>query len=543
MRRHARLVSAICLVFFFSLPPGRLEARDFYVDAENGSPSGDGSSDNPWQSIQEVIDSGLIRSQTWESLPYEEGKQLVVVNPDAPVKAGDTIYLRDGYYGDLFIQSLYNEGDITIAAEPGHEPHLRTIHVQGGAHWVFRGLTVSTSFEEPLDKSTLVFLENHGFRGPVHHILVQDCTLMTVADSSGWSAQDWNDYASNGVRADGDDITIKGCHLLNVNFGISFTGERSVAEENVIENFSGDGMRGLGNYERFEHNVVKNCYDVNENHDDGFQSWSTGPDGVGSGEVVGVQLIGNVIINFEDPNQPLRGTLQGIGCFDGIYRDWVVENNLVIVDHYHGISLYGAVGCRIVNNTVYDPTEEDPGPAWIMIHDDKDGTVSSDCIVRNNIAPVFNGIDAPGITADHNLTIDDPLALFVDPGAYDFHLLATAPAVDQGSPDEAPMVDLDGVPRPQGAGWDLGAYEYHEGEPVWPDGGVDAAEGGDAAVGQDASSQDGSPSDTGQARSGCACRAASDSSLPEALLWFLALLVWFRLKPGVFRSKKTSVSG
>ena len=44
-------------------------------------------------------------------------------------------------------------------------------------------------------------------------------------------------------------------------------------------------------------------------------------------------LRGNTIINYEDPGQPHRGTLQGIGCFDGMFVDWVIENNVVIVDH------------------------------------------------------------------------------------------------------------------------------------------------------------------------------------------------------------------
>ncbi len=535
-----RLFYAFCLSGLFAIGfPGSAAATDFYVDAVQGSPSGDGSRDHPWQSIQDVIDVGLIRTQTWEHLPYEEGDRLVVIHPDAPVQPGDTIYLRDGYYGDLLIQSLYNEGDITIAAQPGHHPRLRTIYVQGGGHWVFRGLTISPSFEEPLSKTTIVFFENHGFQGPAQDILLEDCHLMSVEDSSGWSAQDWNDYASNGVRADGDRITIKGCHLLNVDFGITLSGEYSVAQDNVIENFSGDGMRGLGNYERFEHNVVKNCYDVNDNHDDGFQSWSVGPDGVGTGEVVGVELLGNVIINFEDPEQPFRGTLQGIGCFGGMYVDWVVENNVIIVDHYHGISFYGAVGCRIVNNTVFDPTPESPGPAWIMIHDHKDGTPSSDCIVRNNLAVQFVGMDSPGVTSDHNLIIDDPLTLFVDPTGYDFHLLPTAQAIDEGSPEDAPAEDIEGVSRPQGQAWDIGAYEYHEGEPVFPDAGLDGG-GRDAGGDVDALDQDGASSGSGSKSSGCGCVAAGRAPFPLPIVWFSAFVVWFRLKQRRIRSKKDS---
>ena len=69
-----------------------------------------------------------------------------------------------------------------------------------------------------------------------------------------------------------------------------------------------------------------------------------GPGGVGTGEVRDVVLRGNVIINNLNPDHPLHATLQGIGCFDGLFVNWVVENNVVITDHWHGISLYGAIG-------------------------------------------------------------------------------------------------------------------------------------------------------------------------------------------------------
>ena len=61
-------------------------------------------------------------------------------------------------------------------------------------------------------------------------------------------------------------------------------------------------------------------------------------------------LRGNLFINFENPNQPLKGTLQGIGCFDGFFVDWVVENNVVVTNHWHGIS-FSACATRASSTT------------------------------------------------------------------------------------------------------------------------------------------------------------------------------------------------
>jgi hypothetical protein len=50
---------------------------------------------------------------------------------------------------------------------------------------------------------------------------------------------------------------------------------------------------------------------------------------------------------------------------------------------------------------------------------------------------------------------DDPL--FV--GAGDYHLTAGSPSIDAGTSDDAPGTDIEGTTRPQGNGYDMGAYE------------------------------------------------------------------------------------
>jgi hypothetical protein len=51
----------------------------------------------------------------------------------------------------------------------------------------------------------------------------------------------------------------------------------------------------------------------------------------------------------------------------------------------------------------------------------------------------------------------DPL--FVSPSTFDFHLQSTSPAIDSGAAILSVTTDLDGVLRPQGLGYDVGAYE------------------------------------------------------------------------------------
>jgi hypothetical protein len=88
------------------------------------------------------------------------------------------------------------------------------------------------------------------------------------------------------------------------------------------------------------------------------------------------------------------------------------------------------------------------------------------------------------------MTLDDAnmQALFVDVGMRDLHLRpGAAAAIDQGSAEQAPAIDADGIARPQGAGVDLGAYEWHEAGVQPVDGGVGGSAGAGAGAGAGAS--------------------------------------------------------
>ena len=54
--------------------------------------------------------------------------------------------------------------------------------------------------------------------------------------------------------------------------------------------------------------------------------------------------------------------------------------------------------------------------------------------------------------------VGDPC--FVNPSLGDFHLKPNSPAIDKGSPIDAPSYDFEGDPRPAGSGYDIGIDEY-----------------------------------------------------------------------------------
>jgi hypothetical protein len=142
----------------------------------------------------------------------------------------------------------------------------------------------------------------------------------------------------------------------------------------------------------------------------------------------------------------------------------------------------------VVNNTVVDLAPGRPGPPWIRITAHKDGTPSTHCVLRNNLSTAFSVDPDPTTMSDHNMTITDPDAFFIDFPARDVRLKTGSAAVDAGSADLAPPTDRAGRPRPQGEGVDLGAYEYSTDEDrdgmddAWEEhhfGGTGLSDGGD----------------------------------------------------------------
>lgn len=75
--------------------------------------------------------------------------------------------------------------------------------------------------------------------------------------------------------------------------------------------------------------------------------------------------------------------------------------------------------------------------------------------VANNVSSLPLATATPsGVTFLDNIESHDPLLNSI------FHLDPASPAIDKGMPLQEVAVDIDGTTRPQGRGWDMGAFEF-----------------------------------------------------------------------------------
>lgn len=327
-----------------------LAGATYYADPATGSGRGDGSAARPWRTLEEVARARRLRS-------------------------GDTLLLGTGYHGDVTLEGE-NDEPVTIAAAPGREPRLGRLVLRRGRGWRIRGLAISPSFgeggeggegreREPYRGDIVVLAEG----GPSSDVVLEDCFVFTELDSSSWTAKEWME-AKSGIFSGrhGTGITLRNNHVLNTRFGIALSSPDSVCEGNVVRNFSADGIRVTRDGITLQYNVVRNIYvgsrDGDDNHDDGIQCFLFNK---GTGTVRNVTIRGNILVQRDAGTEPPLATdMQGIGFFDGPLIDFVVEQNVVLVAHWHGVSLYDAQGCTIKDNACYSRWNTKAKP-WVML--------------------------------------------------------------------------------------------------------------------------------------------------------------------------------
>jgi hypothetical protein len=447
---------AKCIIVLGFMAASTVFASDYYCDPAGGLPTNPGTSASPWRRLEEVFSTGKTFAN------------------------GDTIYLRNGNHGNPVIKGGISSGNRTIKAQSGHTPKMRTLRFQAdAARWTVDGVLVSPQEADgSLTSATLVQIDagaaNNIFKNS--HVRYAPDNIAATWDNTAWVNNSGtavyiigsnNQIQSNQVRNTRQGIMLERTSTA----GAGATG--SLVSGNSIEHFWEDAFRCKISDCTLEYNTAVNSYQVvppgmesDPPHRDMFQSYR----GDGSfTSINNVVLRGNVFISRKGTRYtkvPFQVgsnyTIQGIGCFDGPYSNWTIENNVVMVEVGLAIGLYGMDNSRIVNNTVV------PNPlgtnSEIRIVNEKGGSPSDNDIIRNNLAHTLNIGAATNAHQSNNIAVSAYTTFFVNYGECDVHLKSGSPAINAGTTTDAPAIDADKAAR--STPYDVGAYEFGAITPV-----------------------------------------------------------------------------
>lgn len=429
-------------------------AATWYCDPVDGSTvSGDGSPDHPWGTLQSVFAANKIQRRTVEGGP--------ITNPPLPVAQGDTLKLRTGYHGYIDYSGWWNtDGAITIEADDGETPTMAYWGMSACSYWILRGLTFRSDLGTGAGTAVVTFSES-GSSYP-HHITVEDCDISCATDATvaSWTTGQWASETINGINSRAADANLADNTIHNVSYGIQAGGNRTIVQRNTIHRFAGDGMRwwggsGGGDDMIWQYNVITDSLSVDTNHDDGFQIYSGGL------TVTGLTIRGNMILSPNDVSIPYTSSCQGIFSGGTDIVGWQVINNLIVTNHTEGIALETPKNTMVANNTLVrvPGMSNDPHIRWLDLFGT--GNDMSNCVFRNNITGTISS-PTTGLAVDHNITwyYDgyDYTDIFTDYLNKDMTLKAGCAAIDAGSTDGTPTIDVRGYARD--ASPDLGCYEY-----------------------------------------------------------------------------------
>lgn len=394
-----------------------------YFVAKSGIDTNTGTEAQPWLTIQKAADT-LI--------------------------AGDIVYIKAGTYNERVIPR--NSGSlgnyITYTTYPRH-----TIIIDGTGLSTYPNGLFRIDNKEYIIGSGLD-IKNHINTGACYgiemvgsnHIIINNNYINNIG-GCGIHAR-----ASSNIIVDNNEVSYTNLDPVWVQEMISLPSVDTFEVKNNYvhhsDNIGIDAKSGASNgkiYNNHVHDVSSgiytDAYSISARDIDVYQN-----------------LVHDVLGNCYQAAAEEGGTLENIRFF----------NNIGYNCGSRGFVIYNYAGpkrnIKAINNVFYNC-----GTYSMMCT----ATDAENVVFRNNICSESSGIKTNNLSeviVDHNCIDgyspvygDDCVQaspMFVNPSAADFHLQPDSPAIDKGSFIDAPNVDYDGIVRPQGTNFDIGAYEY-----------------------------------------------------------------------------------
>ena len=362
--------------------------------------------------IHYVATNGHDSNPGTEAQPF----RTIQAAANAAQDPGDTVLIRSGAYSSFRIRYSGAENQyITFKNYPGENPVIT-----GGSHNIL--IQENTSESNPIGWIIIEGLEitNASLDGitayNVHHLIIRNCDVH-------------HSYNNN--------ILITGSHHVTIDSNRLHENGHQWGEDR----HHGHSIYATGNY----YTVVNNLF------------YGGGAYGI------------HMAAYDQDVHDYIQPGFEHI-------THWIIANNtfafhedrsaIVVWDGYGGT----CENIEIFNNIFYRNSESDVGmdagtPNGIHTWRDSPNAIMREITIHHNLhfgeAPFIVNSGNAQYQAFDNMNYN-PLFLYADigdPGNSDFHLSSDSKAIDAGTGQDAPSYDFDGNLRPQGMGYDIGAYE------------------------------------------------------------------------------------
>lgn len=266
-------------------------------------------------------------------------------------RGGDTIILKNGFYGDVSLQNYNFASAVTIKAENPQGAVFETLHINKSSNLVIDSVEVANPTN-----------------GGEKFLQITGSSKITVVNSEIHGSEDGNHtynpawtIGSSALGVSGSsDIVIKNNYIHNAEFASNYSGVTNlVISGNKFDHLGADSMQ----LKRITGAVIENntaamnIIASSQEHVDFIQFTGDATDIVIRGNV----MLPNSLQFVQHPVAPgvldggFNNYFQGMLFKGGVFTGVTIENNLIYTNTVNGIVVHGAMGASdivIRDNTV-----------------------------------------------------------------------------------------------------------------------------------------------------------------------------------------------